>query len=325
MKIFLVFALLVASTTITTATAQLDPSIHDQERPQQSFLQQQPLIQQQPYPPQEPQQPLFPQKEPQQPFPLQQPQYQQQQPYPQQPLPQEQLPQQHLFPQQPPQQQFPQQMPLPHQQQTFPQQQQQQQEQLPQQQPQFPQQQPFSQYQQPLTQQPYSQEQPLPQQQPSVEEKQQLNLCKEFLLQQCNPEEKLSLLQSVIPFLRPKTSQQNSCQLKRLQCCRQLAHISEPSRCPAIHNIVHAIVMQQQHVDRGFGQPQPQQLGQEMPMQPQHQLGQHSILPQQLAQYKLVRLLVIQTLPMLCNVHVPSDCYTITAPFGSMTAYNGGQ
>nr|AFP36382.1 gamma-gliadin [Triticum monococcum] len=303
MKIFLVFALLVVSTIITTATTQLDPSIHVQERPQQSFPQQQPLTQQQPFPPQEPQQPLF----------------QQQQPYPQQSLPQQQLPQQHLFPQQLPQQQFPQQMPLPHQQQIFPQQQQ------------PPQQQPFYQYQQPLTQQPYPQEQPLPQQQPSVEENQQLNLCKEFLLQQCNPEEKLSLLQSVIPFLRPKTSQQNNCQLKRQQCCRQLAHISEPSRCPAIHNIVHAIIMQQQqqqqqhHVDRGFVQPQPQQLGQGMPMQPQHQLGQGLSLPQQLAQFKLVRLLVIQTLPMLCNVHVPSDCYTISAPFGGITAYNGGQ
>ncbi|KAF6987036.1 hypothetical protein CFC21_004707 [Triticum aestivum] len=317
MKILLVFALLVVSTTITTAIVQLDPSVHVQERPQQSFLQQQPLTQQQPLPLQEPQQPLFPQKEPQQPFSLQQPQPQEQQPYPQQPLLQQQLPQQHLFPQQPPQQQFPQQMPLPYEQQTFPQQQQQQ--------PQFPQQQPFPQYQQPLTQQPYPQEQPLPQQQPSVEEKQQLNLCKEFLLQQCNPEEKLSLIQSVIPFLRPKTSQQNSCQLKRLQCCRQLARINEPSRCPAIHNIVHAIVMQQQHVDRGFGQPQPQQLGQGMPMQPQYQLGQGFILPQQLAQFKLVRLLVIQTLPMLCNVHVPSDCYTTSAPFGSMTAMNGGQ
>ncbi|XP_073359220.1 gamma-hordein-3-like [Aegilops tauschii subsp. strangulata] len=250
MKIFLLFALLVATTIITTTTAQLVPNAHDLERPQQSFPQQQPLPRLQPFPPQEPQQ-LPPQKEPQQSFPLQHPQPQQQEP----------LPQQHLFPQQPPQ---------------------------------FLQQQPFYQHQQP-----YPQEQPLAQKQPFVEEKQQWNLCKEFLLRQCNPEEKVSLLYSVTPFLRPKTSQQNSCQLKRQECCRQLAHVSEQSRCPAIQSIVHAIVVQ------------PQQLGLGMPMQPQQQLGQGFILPQQLAQFKLVRSLVIQTLPMLCNVYVLSGCYTI--------------
>nr|P80198.1 RecName: Full=Gamma-hordein-3 [Hordeum vulgare] len=289
---------------ITTTTMQFNPSGLELERPQQLFPQWQPL----------PQQPPFLQQEPEQPYPQQQP-LPQQQPFPQQP----QLPHQHQFPQQLPQQQFPQQMPLQPQQQ-FPQQMPLQ----PQQQPQFPQQKPFGQYQQPLTQQPYPQQQPLAQQQPSIEEQHQLNLCKEFLLQQCTLDEKVPLLQSVISFLRPHISQQNSCQLKRQQCCQQLANINEQSRCPAIQTIVHAIVMQQQvqqQVGHGFVQSQLQQLGQGMPIQLQQQPGQAFVLPQQQAQFKVVGSLVIQTLPMLCNVHVPPYC----SPFGSMATGSGGQ
>nr|AFM77739.1 gamma 3 hordein [Hordeum vulgare] len=295
MKIFLLFSLLGVATAITTTTMQFNPSGLELERPQQLFPQWQPL----------PQQPPFLQQEPEQPYPQQQP-LPQQQPFPQQP----QLPHQHQFPQQLPQQQFPQQMPL-----------------QPQQQPQFPQQKPFGQYQQPLTQQPYPQQQPLAQQQPSIEEQHQLNLCKEFLLQQCTLDEKVPLLQSVISFLRPHISQQNSCQLKRQQCCQQLANINEQSRCPAIQTIVHAIVMQQQQqqvqqqVDHGFVQSQLQQLGQGMPIQLQQQPGQAFVLPQQQAQFKVVGSLVIQTLPMLCNVHVPPYC----SPFGSMATGSGGQ
>nr|AAQ63842.1 gamma 3 hordein [Hordeum chilense]AAQ63844.1 gamma 3 hordein [Hordeum chilense]AAQ63846.1 gamma 3 hordein [Hordeum chilense]AAQ63847.1 gamma 3 hordein [Hordeum chilense] len=251
---------------------------------------------------------------PQQSYPQWQP-VPQQQPFPQQDPQQQLLPQQQPFSQQ---QQLPQQHPFPQQMPLLPQP------------PQFPQQQPFAQPQQPLTQQPYPQEQPLSQQQPSVEEQQQLNVCKEFLLQQCNPNEKVSSLQSVIPFLRPQTWQQNSCQLKRQQCCRQLANINEQSRCPAIQTIVHAIVMQQQQVQQqvghGFIQSQPQQLGQGMPIYPQQQPGHGFFLPQQQAQsFNLVRSLVIQTLPMLCNVHVPPYCSTTTAPFGSMPTGIGGQ
>ncbi|XP_037445846.1 gamma-gliadin B [Triticum dicoccoides] len=291
MKTLLILTILAMAITIATANMQVDPSGQVQWPQQQPFLQ--------PYQPfsQQPQQ-IFPQ--PQQTFPHQ----------PQQQFPQPQQPQQQFlqprqpFPQQP-QQPYPQQP-----QQPFPQTQQPQQP--------FPQskqpQQPFPQPQQP--------QQSFPQQQPSLIQQslqQQLNPCKNFLLQQCKP---VSLVSSLWSIILPPSD----CQVMRQQCCQQLAQIPQQLQCAAIHSVVHSIIMQQEQQEQLQGVQilvplsQQQQVGQGILVQ-----GQGIIQPQQPAQLEVIRSLVLQTLPTMCNVYVPPYCSTIRAPFASIVASIGGQ
>ncbi|VAH12097.1 unnamed protein product [Triticum turgidum subsp. durum] len=291
MKTLLILTILAMAVTIGTANMQVGPS------GQVQWPQQQPvLLPQQPFS-QQPQQ-IFPQ--PQQTFPHQ----------PQQQFPQPQQPQQQFlqprqpFPQQP-QQPYPQQP-----QQPFPQTQQPQQP--------FPQskqpQQPFPQPQQP--------QQSFPQQQPSLIQQslqQQLNPCKNFLLQQCKP---VSLVSSLWSIILPPSD----CQVMRQQCCQQLAQIPQQLQCAAIHSVVHSIIMQQEQQEQLQGVQilvplsQQQQVGQGILVQ-----GQGIIQPQQPAQLEVIRSLVLQTLPTMCNVYVPPYCSTIRAPFASIVASIGGQ
>nr|ACI04099.1 gamma-gliadin [Triticum aestivum x Thinopyrum elongatum] len=229
---------------------------------------------------------------------------------PQQQFPQPQQPQQQFlqprqpFPQQP-QQPYPQQP-----QQPFPQTQQPQQP--------FPQskqpQQPFPQPQQP--------QQSFPQQQPSLIQQslqQQLNPCKNFLLQQCKP---VSLVSSLWSIILPPSD----CQVMRQQCCQQLAQIPQQLQCAAIHSVVHSIIMQQEQQEQLQGVQilvplsQQQQVGQGILVQ-----GQGIIQPQQPTQLEVIRSLVLQTLPTMCNVYVPPYCSTFRAPFASIVASIGGQ
>nr|AAQ63862.1 gamma gliadin [Triticum turgidum subsp. durum] len=225
-------------------------------------------------------------------WPQQQPFLQPHQPFSQQP--------QQIFPQ--PQQTFPHQP-----QQPFPQSQQPQQP-FPQPQQQFPQpqqpQQSFPQQQQLLIQ-PYLQ--------------QQMNPCKNYLLQQCNP---VSLVSSLVSMILPRSD----CQVMRQQCCQQLAQIPQQLQCAAIHSVVHSIIMQQEQQEQLQGVQilvplsQQQQVGQGILVQ-----GQGIIQPQQPAQLEVIRSLVLQTLPTMCNVYVPPYCSTIRAPFASIVAGIGGQ
>nr|ADP95508.1 75k gamma secalin [Triticum aestivum] len=240
--------------------------------------QQQPFPQPQQSSPLQPQQP-FPQQS-QQPFPHQP---QQSSPQPQQPYPQQPFPQQ-------PQQPYPQQP-----QQPFPQQPQQP---FPQSQEQFPQ---VHQPQQPSPQQ----------QQPSIQLslQQQLNPCKNVLLQQCSPV-------ALVSSLRSKIFPQSECQVMQQQCCQQLAQIPQQLQCAAIHSVVHAIIMQQEQregVQILLPQSHQQHVGQGALAQ-----VQGIIQPQQLSQLEVVRSLVLQNLPTMCNVYVPRQCSTIQAPFASI-------
>nr|AEW46820.1 gamma prolamin [Australopyrum retrofractum]AEW46821.1 gamma prolamin [Australopyrum retrofractum]AEW46822.1 gamma prolamin [Australopyrum retrofractum] len=291
MKTLLILTILAMAITIATANMQADPSGQVQWPQQQPFLQPHQPFSQQP-------QQIFPQ--PQQTFPHQ----------PQQQFPQPQQPQQQFlqprqpFPQQP-QQPYPQQP-----QQPFPQTQQPQQP--------FPQskqpQQPFPQPQQP--------QQSFPQQQPSLIQQslqQQLNPCKNFLLQQCKP---VSLVSSLWSIILPPSD----CQVMRQQCCQRLAQIPQQLQCAAIHSVVHSIIMQQEQQEQLQGVQilvplsQQQQVGQGILVQ-----GQGIIQPQQPAQLEVIRSLVLQTLPTMCNVYVPPYCSTIRAPFASIVAGIGGQ
>nr|ADP95485.1 75k gamma secalin [Secale cereale] len=207
----------------------------------------------------------------------------QQQPFPQ---PQKSSPQQ-------PQQPFPQQS-----QQPFPQQ------------PQQSSPQPLQPYpQQPFPQQP---QQPSPQQQqPSIQLslQQQLNPCKNVLLQQCSPV-------ALVSSLRSKIFPQSECQVMQQQCCQQLAQIPQQLQCAAIHSVVHAIIMQQEQregVQILLPQSHKQHVGQGALAQ-----VQGIIQPQQLSQLEVVRSLVPQNLPTMCNVYVPRQCSTIQAPFASI-------
>nr|ADP95524.1 75k gamma secalin [Triticum aestivum] len=305
MKTLLMLAILAMATTIATANMQVNPSGQVQCPQQQPFPQPQqssPQQPQQPFPQQSqqpvPQQPLqqFPQQ-PQQPFP-QQPQQlvpqQSQQPFPQSQQPQQPFPQ----PQQP--------------QQPFPQPQPQTQQSIPQPQQPFPQpQQPFPQSQEqfPQVHQP---QQPSPQQQqPSIQLslQQQLNPCKNVLLQQCSPV-------ALVSSLRSKIFPQSECQVMQQQCCQQLAQIPQQLQCAAIHSVVHAIIMQQEQregVQILLPQSHQQHVGQGALAQ-----VQGIIQPQQLSQLEVVRSLVLQNLPTMCNVYVPRQCSTIQAPFASI-------
>uniref|UniRef100_F2X322 Gamma-gliadin n=1 Tax=Triticum aestivum TaxID=4565 RepID=F2X322_WHEAT len=291
MKTLLILTILAMAITIATANMQVDPSGQVQWPQQQPFLQPHQPFSQQP-------QQIFPQ--PQQTFPHQP---QQQFPQPQQPRQQFLQPRQ-PFPQQP-QQPYPQQPQRP-----FPQTQQPQQP--------FPQskqpQQPFPQPQQP--------QQSFPQQQPSLIQQslqQQLNPCKDFLLQQCKP---VSLVSSLWSIILPPSD----CQVMRQQCCQQLAQIPQQLQCAAIHSVVHSTIMQQEQQEQLQGVQilgplsQQQQVGQGILVQ-----GQGIIQPQQPAQLEVIGSLVLQTLPTMCNVHVPPYCSTIRAPFASIVASIGGQ
>nr|ADP95492.1 75k gamma secalin [Triticum aestivum] len=210
--------------------------------------------------------------------------------------------------------QCPQQQPFPQPQQSSPQQPQQpfpQQSQQP-----FPQQpqQSSPQPQQPYPQQPFPQQpqQPSPQQQqPSIQLslQQQLNPCKNVLLQQCSPV-------ALVSSLRSKIFPQSECQVMQQQCCQQLAQIPQQLQCAAIHSVVHAIIMQQEQregVQILLPQSHQQHVGQGALAQ-----VQGIIQPQQLSQLEVVRSLVLQNLPTMCNVYVPRQCSTIQAPFASI-------
>jgi hypothetical protein len=120
----------------------------------------------------------------------------------------------------------------------------------------------------------------------------------------------------------------------RQQCCRQLAQIPEQLRCPAIHSVIQAIIMQQQQQvsldffqpqQQGLFQPQAQQMSQgffqpqqqEGLFQPQaQQMSQGFFQPQQQAQIEGMRAFALQALPAMCDVYVPPHCSVATAPFG---------
>nr|AGB56862.1 gliadin-like avenin [Avena sativa] len=175
------------------------------------------------------------------------------------------------------------------------------------------QQQPILQQQQMLLQQ---QQQMLLQQQPLLQVlQQQLNPCRQFLVQQCSPV-------AVVPFLRSQILQQSSCQVMRQQCCRQLEQIPEQLRCPAIHSVVQAIIMQQQQffqpqmqqVTQGIFQPQMQQVTQGI-FQPQlQQVTQGIFQPQMQGQIEGMRAFALQALPAMCDVYVPPHCPVATVP-----------
>nr|ADP95530.1 75k gamma secalin [Triticum aestivum] len=176
---------------------------------------------------------------------------------------------------------------------------------------QCPQQQPFPQSQEqfPQVHQP---QQPSPQQQqPSIQLslQQQLNPCKNVLLQQCSPV-------ALVSSLRSKIFPQSECQVMQQQCCQQLAQIPQQLQCAAIHSVVHAIIMQQEQregVQILLPQSHQQHVGQGALAQ-----VQGIIQPQQLSQLEVVRSLVLQNLPTMCNVYVPRQCSTIQAPFASI-------
>nr|ABD14148.1 avenin [Avena sativa] len=178
------------------------------------------------------------------------------------------------------------------------------------------QQQPILQQQQMLLQQ--QQQQMLLQQQPLLQVlQQQLNPCRQFLVQQCSPV-------AVVPFLRSQILQQSSCQVMRQQCCRQLEQIPEQLRCPAMHSVVQAIIMQQQQffqpqmqqVTQGIFQPQMQQVTQGI-FQPQlQQVTQGIFQPQMQGQIEGMRAFALQALPAMCDVYVPPHCPVATAPLG---------
>ncbi|CAM0958853.1 unnamed protein product [Alopecurus aequalis] len=164
----------------------------------------------------------------------------------------------------------------------------------------------------PELQQPYlQQQQPFLQQQQPVFQllRQQLNPCRQFLLQQCSPV-------AMVPFQRSQILQQSSCQVMRQQCCRQLAQIPEQLRCPAIHSVVQAIIMQQLQQQQGFFQPQQQQ---QVFFQPQaQQMIQGFYQPQQQAQLEGMRAFALQALPAMCDVYVPPHCPVAIAPFSGL-------
>nr|ADP95528.1 75k gamma secalin [Triticum aestivum] len=168
--------------------------------------------------------------------------------------------------------------------------------------------------QQPYPQQPFPQQpqQPSPQQQqPSIQLslQQQLNPCKNVLLQQCSPV-------ALVSSLRSKIFPQSKCQVMQQQCCQQLAQIPQQLQCAAIHSVVHAIIMQQEQregVQILLPQSHQQHVGQGALAQ-----VQGIIQPQQLSQLEVVRSLVLQNLPTMCNVYVPRQCSTIQAPFASI-------
>jgi hypothetical protein len=165
--------------------------------------------------------------------------------------------------------------------------------------------------------QPYPEQQQILQQQPFFQPflQQQLNPCRVFLVQQCSPV-------TTVPFLRSQILQQSSCQVMRQQCCRQLAQIPEQLRCPAIHSVVQAIIMQQQQQQffqpqqQGFFQPLAQQVIQGF-FQPQAQQAiQGFFQPQQQAQFEGMRAFALQALPAMCDVYVPPHCPVAIVPFG---------
>nr|AGB56863.1 gliadin-like avenin [Avena sativa]AGB56871.1 gliadin-like avenin [Avena sativa] len=158
---------------------------------------------------------------------------------------------------------------------------------------------------------PSEQYQPYPEQQPFMQPllQQQMIPCQMFLMQKCSPVE-------MVPFLRSQILRQSTCHVMRRQCCRQLAQIPRQLRCPAIHSMVHAIIMQQQQQQLV----QAQQMGL---VQPQTQMaGQVFIQPQQLSQYQTMKVVAMQTLPAMCNVQVPPYCST--GQVGGMAAGIGG-
>ncbi|CAM0958852.1 unnamed protein product [Alopecurus aequalis] len=172
---------------------------------------------------------------------------------------------------------------------------------------------PYLELQQPYLQQ--QQQQYLQQQQPYTQLlRQQLNPCRQFLLQQCSPV-------ATVPFLRSQILQQSSCQVMRQQCCRQLAQLPEQLRCPAIHSVVQAIIMQQLQQQQGY---LPQQQGYFQPQQQSYfqpqaqQMIQGFFQPQQQAQLEGMRAFALQALPAMCDVYVPPHCPVAIAPVAGL-------
>nr|AAA32721.1 seed storage protein [Avena sativa] len=178
--------------------------------------------------------------------------------------------------------------------------------------------QPYPEQQQPILQQQLllqQQQQMLLQQQPLLQVlQQQLNPCRQFLVQQCSPV-------AAVSFLRSQILQQSSCQVMRQQCCRRLEQIPEQLRCPAIHSVVQAIIMQQQQqqffqpqMQQQFFQPQMQQVTQGI-FQPQMQQVTQGIFQTQMqGQIEGMRAFALQALPAMCDVYVPPHCPVATTP-----------
>ncbi|MBT0793410.1 hypothetical protein KHU47_29140, partial [Bacillus cereus] len=119
--------------------------------------------------------------------------------------------------------------------------------------------------------------------------------------------------------------QQSSYQQLQQLCCQQLFQIPEQSRCQAIHNVVHAIILhhhqqqqQQPSSQVSYQQPQEQYPSGQGSFQSSQQnpQAQGSVQPQQLPQFQEIRNLALQTLPAMCNVYIPPYCSTTIAPFG---------
>ncbi|MGG6532952.1 UNVERIFIED_CONTAM: hypothetical protein C3P02_20130, partial [Clostridioides difficile] len=114
--------------------------------------------------------------------------------------------------------------------------------------------------------------------------------------------------------------------LQRL-CPQQLRQIPEQSRCQAINNVVHAIILHQQQQQQGqhqqssqvsYQQPQQQYPSGQGSFQPSQQnpQAQGFVQPQHLPQLEEISNLALQTLPAMCNVYIPPYCSTTIAPFG---------
>uniref|UniRef100_A0A8R7UT28 Prolamin n=1 Tax=Triticum urartu TaxID=4572 RepID=A0A8R7UT28_TRIUA len=133
------------------------------------------------------------------------------------------------------------------------------------------------------------------------------------------------LQQHNIAHGRSQVLQQSTYQLLQELCCQHLCQIPEQSQCQAVHNVVHAFILHQQHKQQqqpqqpsskvSFQQPQQQYPSGQGSFRPSQQNPQAegSVQPQQLPQFEEIRNLALQTLPAMCNVYIPPYC-TIT-PF----------
>jgi hypothetical protein len=133
------------------------------------------------------------------------------------------------------------------------------------------------------------------------------------------------LQQHNIAHASSQVLQQSSYQQLQQLCCQQLFQIPEQSRCQAIHNVVHAIILhhhqqqqQQPSSQVSYQQPQEQYPSGQGSFQSSQQnpQAQGSVQPQQLPQFQEIRNLALQTLPAMCNVYIPPYCSTTIAPFG---------
>uniref|UniRef100_A0A8R7QJW6 Prolamin n=1 Tax=Triticum urartu TaxID=4572 RepID=A0A8R7QJW6_TRIUA len=157
-----------------------------------------------------------------------------------------------------------------------------------------------------------------------AQQQQQQQILQQILQQQLIPCRDVVLQQHNIARARSQVLQQSTYQPLQQLCCQQLWQIPEQSRCQAIHNVVHAIILHQQQRQQqpscqvSFQQPQQQYPSGQGSFQPSQQnpQAQGSVQPQQLPQFEEIRNLALQTLPGMGNVYIPPYCSTTIAPFG---------